>query len=533
MSTGGAAPHPPWTPRSLRGSESPFARSPLLGSILILLLFVVVSLVTRAAFLSVPFLDKDEAALLVGARELTRGGTLYVDFADNRPPLVYAFCALAQAIFGLGVPSVRLLIALVALPLTAFLASAFYRHDRRGVVAGLLYLVYGAAFLAHDMHSASPEVVMLLPLAAALVAVRDEAAARRGTRLLVAGVLVGVASLVRQHGLLWLPAFALAGWAAGGRAPARALRLLALAAGCLLPLAACYAWFAARGAADALVFWTLTHNLGYARNPIPPAEAVERAASYLLPFLVATAPLWWAARRARSLVGASWPLLAGTLAASLAGVLVGLRFFPHYFVPVYLPLALAAAPATARALEAGGPAARVAVAWPLALLAGFSVANLVLYRGPWRVYEETRPVFRRVGERIRADPCHAAGPLFVWGFAPQIYVEAGLRPASRFVVPQASLTGYVPGNRASRAGEIDTSALVRSDHWDLLMGDLERNRPAFVVDTAPAGLHGWDRYPLAGFPRLRDFVKAGYDAVAVVDHVWIWRRRGCEPPVGE
>ena len=120
----------------------------------------------------------------------------------------------------------------------------------------------------------------------------------------------------------------------------------------------------------------------------------------------------------------------------------------------------------------------------------------------------------------------------MWGFAPQVYAEAGLRPASRFVVPQASLTGYVPGNRASRTGAVDTKSLVREDHWDLLMSDLERNRPAFVVDTAPSGLHGWGLYPLAEFPRLRAFVKSRYDAVAVVDGLWIWRRRGCEATSG-
>jgi hypothetical protein len=50
----------------------------------------------------------------------------------------------------------------------------------------------------------------------------------------------------------------------------------------------------------------------------------------------------------------------------------------------------------------------------------------------------------------------------------------------------------------------------------------------FVLDTSPAGLHGWDRYPLADFPRLDAFVGSDYRAVAAVDGVWIWRRRGCE-----
>jgi hypothetical protein len=499
----------------------------------ILGLLVAVSLLVRAPFLTVPCLDLDEGAQLVGSGELLRGGTLYVDFVDNRPPLLYAFYALAQALVGRGLPAVRVLVAATVVPLTAFAASAFFRHDRRGVVAGLLYVVYGAAFLAHDMHSASPEVLMLLPLAAALVAVSNlPPGLAGGLRLLGAGVLVGVGTLVRQHAVLWLPALALAAWTSGEgdprtATPRRAFRLLALGGGVVLPLVAAYAWFAARGPAGDLIFWTWTHNLLYVRNPIPPGEALERAASYLLPFLLATAPLWWAAWRSRAVLGPRWRWLAAATAGSLAGAFAGFRFFPHYFVPLYVPLALAAAPATALALDRGGRERRVAVAWPLVLLVGFTAANLVLYREDVHVYEETRPIFRRMGDRLRADPCFGAGTLFVWGFAPQLYAESGLRPASRFVMPQASLTGYVPGNRASRAGAIDTRSLVRADHWDRLVGDLERSRPAFVVDTAPSGLHGWGRFPLADFPRLEAFVKGGYDAVAVVDSVWLWRRRGC------
>jgi hypothetical protein len=455
-----------------------------------------------------------------------------VDFVDNRPPLLYASSALAQALFGRGLPAVRLFVALLVVPLTAFGASAFFRHDRRGVVAGLLYVVYGAAFLAHDMHSASPEVLMLLPLAAALVATSGPPPEAPGlSRLLAPGLLLGVAALVRQHAVLWLPALALAAWTTGERpahaAAKRLLRLLALAVGATLPLAATCAWFAARGAGPELVFWTWTHNLRYARNPIPPGEALERAASSLLPFLLATLPLWWAAWRSRAALGPRWRELAAATAGSMAGAFVGLRFFPHYLIPLYLPLAVAAAPSTAVALERAGRARRLAIAWPLVLLVGFTAANFVLYRGDARVYEETRPVFRRVAERLRADPCGQGARLFVWGFAPQFYAESGLRPASRFVVPQASLTGYVPGNRASRAGAVDRGSLVLAEHWDLLMGDLERNRPAFVVDTAPSGLHGWSRFPMREFKHLAAFVKASYDAVAVVDGVWIWRRKRC------
>jgi len=129
-----------------------------------LALFVALALLTRAPLLTVPFLDLDEAAALLGSWTLLEGGTLYVDFVDNRPPLLYGLYAVGQLLLGRGMLAVRLLTAVVVLPLTAFAASAFFRHDRRGLVAGLLYLVCGAAFLAHDMHAVSAEVLMLLPL---------------------------------------------------------------------------------------------------------------------------------------------------------------------------------------------------------------------------------------------------------------------------------------------------------------------------------------------------------------------------------
>jgi len=489
-------------------------------------LFVVVALVTRAPFLAVRCLDLDEAAHLVGARVLLSGGTPYVDFVDNRPPLVYAYYALAQLVAP-GMFPVRLLTALVVLPLTALGASAFFGHDRRGTIAGLLYLVYGAAFLAHDMQSVSCEVLMLLPVAWAAVLARGAAGPREPARLCAAGLLVGVGFLLRQQAVLALPALALA---AG---PSLA-GLLLLGVGFAAPLAATLLVFAARGAAHELVFFTLVHNLRYAANPIPLAEACERAAGSLLPFLLVTAPLWWATRRSLPLLASARErrLVVGLLALSLPAVFVGLRFFPHYFVQLYLPLALGAAPWTAAALQAPvSRAGRAAVAWASLALAGFTVANGVLYSGRVRVYEETRPLFQDVAARLRSDPCYRSGPLFVWGFAPQLYAESALAPATRFIVPQASLTGYVPGNRASRSGAVDTRALVREDHWQLLLGDLARRPPAFLLDTAPSGLHGWGAYPLADFPRLHAFVARGYDAVAIVDGVWIWRRRGCAAPV--
>ncbi len=142
-------------------------------------LFVLASLLTRWLSLVVEVLDVDETAHAVGSWVLLDGGRLYTDFVDNKPPLLYGYYALAQLLLGRGLLPVHLFTAVLCVPLIAFAASAAFRHDRRGVAAALVWLVYGASFLAHDMLATSAELVMLLPAAWAIAIAAD---ARRAGR---------------------------------------------------------------------------------------------------------------------------------------------------------------------------------------------------------------------------------------------------------------------------------------------------------------------------------------------------------------
>jgi hypothetical protein len=117
--------------------------------------------------------------------------------------------------------------------------------------------------------------------------------------------------------------------------------------------------------------------------------------------------------------------------------------------------------------------------------------------------------------------------MFVWGYTPAFYYYADLPIASRFaVMAQSRLTGYVSGNLASVRGEAEPDPIV-PEHWDWLMGDLERRQATFIVDTAPAGIYRWDRYPIERYPRLRDYLAEHYEAADSVDAVRIYRRKSC------
>lgn len=202
------------------------------------LLFLATSLATRGFLLGVDILDVDEAMHIVGSWQLLRGRHLYVGFVDNKPPLLYVYYAFAQLLFGRGMLAVHLLTVLVTVPLTALGVSSFFAHDRRGVMAGLIFLVFGSAFLAHDMHAANCEILMLLPATWAVAAVRDEERGRRARWMFWAGGLLGMAMLFKQQALAWAPALVLSAilasrrargsWSCSEPAVGRPVRLLAL-----------------------------------------------------------------------------------------------------------------------------------------------------------------------------------------------------------------------------------------------------------------------------------------------------------------
>jgi hypothetical protein len=140
---------------------------------------------------------------------------------------------------------------------------------------------------------------------------------------------------------------------------------------------------------------------------------------------------------------------------------------------------VAAAPAAAALLFPLRRGGAWLVAHAAVLLVGFTASTATLYSDALpgrRVYRETDPVFRKVAERLRRDSCFEGATLFVWGYAPILYYETRLPPASRFVVlPQSRLTGYVSGNFASLEARGLEAPGVVPRHWDWLFEDLERH----------------------------------------------------------
>jgi hypothetical protein len=102
---------------------------------------------------------------------------------------------------------------------------------------------------------------------------------------------------------------------------------------------------------------------------------------------------------------------------------------------------------------------------------------------------------------------------------------ADLELASRFVGPYATICGYVPGNWAIRSGRVKASDVIRPEHWEQLMGDLENSKATYILDGSHT-FKNWKAFPLENFPRMMDYLGAHYDVVSTVGTVRIFRRRG-------
>src|SRR5581483_2736235 len=110
---------------------------------------------------------------------------------------------------------------------------------------------------------------------------------------------------------------------------------------------------------------------------------------------------------------------------------------------------------------------------------------------------------------------------FVWGDAAQIYVYAHRVMGTRFAFTNYH-AGKIWGTGADEADAPPRPDLEVPRAWSELLDDLRRAPPAFIVDTAAAGLHGFGGHALDRYPAMWHIVKAKYELATVIDGVPIY-----------
>jgi len=506
-------------------------------------------------------LSDDESIYAATAAAMARGDFLYRDVVDHKPPLIYYLYRLGFALFGAFNTHGAHLLLLLAVLVTAGLIGKLAQRERGkssvdlacGAAAAGLFLVFSTTWHDYDALAANCELFLLLPqTAAGLLLLRslgaDQQPIDRQPRFarhhLTIGLLIGLAGLCKYQGLTFLGvSAAMLGWAVVVRRVGLGRAAAALAiqtAAALLPAVAYLGICSLRGNAKDAVFW-FAFNFSYLSAGLDGMLAVRRAIWRVgLIGGVAVVPyglgLWSAVRTTRSVVatighpdrGASLArleprdlLALAWLASSALAVAAGGRFFGHYFHLVLPALCVLAAPRFVE-LWRRCVAARVLLT-VLCAVPALTFFLLATVARPWAEKMDGRePPYAVVGARMAALT-RPEDRVFVWGNSPQLYLLSRRPLGTRFTFCNY-MTGESPGT-PTETGDRDADRSSLPDSWDMLFADLAARQPELFVDVAAAGWDGYDKFPVARYPRLAAYVAVHYALVETVSGVAIYRRK--------
>jgi hypothetical protein len=448
--------------------------------------------------------DSDEGAIATMGMVIERGGTLYRDAIDRKPPIspfVYAGSFLVT-----GARDLRMLHVVAALCLAA--AAVILAYGARKVAgpragwwaAGLL--VAGATALRPtDAQAANFAHLALLPGCAAIVAAR--AGSRRSSVL--AGVFVGLATLTRQTWLIGVLPASYAAWWWGGRRLGRPVLVIAgtvatvATIGFVVPFGPFWHW---TFSGDTSIL-----GLGESQN-----VALRGGLAFELFLLGNAATLWLLTRRGWHRDDADLWLWLGT---GLIAFAVGWRFFGHYWFQVLPPLCLLAGLAA--------DACRAQVRRMLVVVvAAPAIAAWLLAFSPHPIDPTVRAMaayadaHTRPGDRVT-----------VWGDAPEVYWLSGRAPGGAMVS-----TDFVTGKSAGRTNGPQRLADATPGARTTFLRSLRAHPPELFFDTSTAGLRQYRKYPVALVPSVDAFLRQRYRPVATVRGVRVYRLRPSVSSVG-
>ena len=466
----------------------------------------------------------DEAVYSIVANEIVDGGRPYIDAVERKPPLLFWTYAAVFKTLGKfnwhGLHSVALVWTLGTMGGLYLIGDQLFEPET-GLVAALLYSIF-QPWLTYKNLAFNGEMLMNLPIVWSWAIAFKRRSSRLRPELLASGSLLCAGFLLKQPGAiaavplgiyLLLPSY-------------RASRRLSQSASIIQVAMLCAGFFGSlaiaiivlwkQGILDDAFYWTI------AEQTVPHVfwtNALFRTLAFLgacLPLVIGAAlgqrdhaPLWAG-------VEAERVALLALLVASAIGAAAGGRFYPHYYIQLIPPLALLAAPFYTRLLSPNMQPRHcfmrlgVMYSWLALTAVAFSISHwlgLASQRAPSEagqfLLKHSKPE-----ERI-----------FVWGHAPNIYLDSHRRPACRYILT-FPLTGYIFGGPVPG---IDSRKRIIPGAWATLEQDFGKHPPSYIVDTesGPSG-----DYPVQNFPVLAKLLAERYLPIARTSDGMIYRLDG-------
>jgi hypothetical protein len=480
----------------------------------------------------------DQGILAAVGDSIVRGGMPYRDGWDMKGPLAYYGYASAQWIFGRTLWGIRVLDVGLIIAASTVLARGVGRmtSSRAGTWAMFAFLLWCASL--GYFFTAQPDLwvscLMVLAFAPLLPAVEP-----RRKRLVAAGVLVGLATLVKPFYAVMLLVPMTATWQAQRYRLTRATvwGWIDVWAAWAMPVVLMLAWFAARGALPDL----LEVHLGYTAggySALDTAAWSDRVSNTLAFFwklpLAAAIPLVVYG------VSAMWSehpqharLLLVWAACAVFGTALQGKFFVYHWTPLYPPLVMLAAYGTWHAVSQSGSvgAQRLAVAaaavamGSVAISPASDVGDLVaVAAGRTSVQDHYRRFGHENDPFVAGDDLEAArfirehsdpeDPVVVFGNNATVGFLSGRPNSTRFVFGMP-LTRWVAGGQ-------------RSAYREEFLADLRRQPPLYIVVGMAHG--GTKEAALADFESFAALLDSAYTLQRRIGSLDVYRRRSSTSP---
>ncbi len=303
---------------------------------------IIAAAVIRGRLLSVPF-ERDEGEYAYIAQQMLKGIPPYVSAYSMKLPGIYVVYALIMTLFGQTHTGIHLglLIFNAATIFVVFLLAKKLFGSIAAVAAGGVYAVLSITSGVTGLW-ANAEHFVVLPALVGLLLICNSNGKTGYVRLLIAGLLFGLAFIIKQHGVMFAIFGALYLLYSGLRQePIPWLKVIIsqiiFNAMVLLPFVAVCLFYWFYGTFDKFWFWTFTYAREYAAV-IPMDYARELFAYQAKMMYYEGFPIWFLSvfgffavvvmKRYRRLAA----LAAGFFIFSFLAVCPGFYFRNHYFI---------------------------------------------------------------------------------------------------------------------------------------------------------------------------------------------------------
>jgi hypothetical protein len=507
--------------REQRGFAFAHPPAPYLYYCLLVLVVVLFALI-RIRLRGMP-LERDEGEYAYGGQLLLHGFAPYKFLYSVKLPGTYAAYAAMLGLFGQSAARIHLGLLIVNATTTLllfFVCSKLFGRLAAFVAAGS-YALLSVDPYVNGLAAHATQFVVFFAVAAILVLLRG-LEADRPSILFAAGLLFGLAFLMKQPGLVfavWAVVYLVRKRVAVDRWYQLRRQAGALIAGAVLPFAITCLLMLATGEFRNFWFWTFSYVRQYG-TAVPLKDGARlfyvigskvfasAPAIWLLALVGLTTCLWNDRARANSFFTNSLLLF------SFAGVSAGLYFRPHYFI-VVLPavsifVGLAVSCATEKLLARGR--SRIVIAFPaLIFLFGFS-STLYLQRDIL----------------FRLSPAQASRAIYRVNPFPEAvelaaYIRSHTRDGDAIAVLGSEPEIFFYSHRRSATGFVYMYPLLDPDGSGVemqkqMIQEVERSRPAMlVVVNVPSS---WIAYASpASMQGITSWMKSYLDAYYVQDGV--------------